>query len=172
MKLTSSKKSLVALSAAAAITLGGGLAFASTYSWNTTAATNDNTNPTAIAQTETFSVTGIVATTATSTLYPGNTTGAPLSVTLTNTNPYGVAVTNGVVDPGHAITASGLPGASTDCPSHATYTYASTLTVAGPSGTQGTGTVGKVTLDATTPNDCQGATFTVPLVITATQNTN
>jgi hypothetical protein len=106
----------------------------------------------------------VTAATGTADLWPGGPAGR-VYFTLTNPNPYQVtmtAMTSGTVS-------GGAPGCAT---TNVTAGNAGSLSFIVPGGTT-TGTLsipGVVSMDANAPDQCQGATFTIPLTFTGSQS--
>jgi hypothetical protein len=97
-------------------------------------------------------------------LYPGF-TGGDVSFTLDNTNPYSITFTS--MTAGAVTVDAGHPS----CPaSSVTVASASGLSLVSPPGVSGTLTIADVvSMAASAPDGCQGASFDVVLTLTGTQ---
>lgn len=101
--------------------------------------------------------------TPTADLYPGKTNG-DAKLTIDNTNPFDVEVTD--IARSGAITSSA--GGACNADTGVTFTDQSGLTLSVPAGTSQTFTLsGVVAMDNTSDTACQGATFTIPVSLTA-----
>jgi hypothetical protein len=164
-----SKKSVAAVVGSVVVAGGGFGAFAA-YNWT---ATSSSANGAVNAYTMTATATAGTAS-ADSNLYPGG-SGGSLSLGVGNNNPFGVKIT--AVSLG---TPSVNSGAVTDC----ALSTGNSLTGASLSNAGGTNLTlangdtsdtltlpeSDLTMGTAAGNDCQGATITVPVTVTFTQN--
>jgi len=181
MKRLFRTKKRVVTGVVAGFVLAGTAAFAVSFNWVATITGSGN----AQAQTLSFVVTATVSPSPTSTFYPGG-PGAALTFTVQNTNPYPITVTGAVEHSGGAVSTSGGKGTCT-APGGATFnaTYVGMtgtgtgtggLTVAGSGtitvtiGTTASTSTSAIALAADTADGCQGATYSVPLDVTAGQS--
>jgi len=140
---------------AAAVTLGGGVAYAA---WTSNGAGTANAKAgTAIPLTT--DLTGIAITTGL--LYPNGPAG-DVQLKITNPNPYPVTVT-GIVPTG-TVTASGGTGTCTT--TGVTFT-AQTMSLVIPAGQTSAAQTftGAASMSSAAENGCQGATFTIPVTL-------
>lgn len=96
--------------------------------------------------------------------YPGGPATA-LAVAVSNPNPFAVQVTSVALDPSRPVTVSGASGTCSAPPVSVSATGLSLSVPANASGTVLT-VPGALTLGSSTDSGCQGATFTVPVVLT------
>ncbi|MGQ0467096.1 MAG: hypothetical protein ACT4QG_17490 [Sporichthyaceae bacterium] len=115
---------------------------------------------------ETFTTTA-TATSAT-VLYPGI-ANAPISIVVNNSaNTYALTVTNLAVDPGRSITAdAGHAGCTAPAITVASAILSLTVAAGASSAPQ---TANVLSMGPAAQNACQGATFTIPLVLTGRSN--
>lgn len=156
---------LVTVSAVLAVLMGAGVAYAA---WTATG------TGTAGAKATTFQPLTVSAGTTTAQLYPGGSGDAVVSIT--NPNPFAVKITQVSQDstPGKFVS-SDLSANCTDA-SGSTHPTGVTLTTATgtplasvPANSTASITLtGKVTMSAASDTGCQGATFAIPVTVTAT----
>jgi hypothetical protein len=107
----------------------------------------------------------VSASNGTSDLYPGF-TGGDLHFTLTNTNPYNITFAS--MTPGTVTVDAGHAGCAA---SNVTVSPASGLSLLSAPGTSGTLSIDNVvTMSASAPDACQGATFDIALTLTGLQS--
>jgi hypothetical protein len=100
-------------------------------------------------------------------LYPGATGSAVVKVT--NSNPFPLLITQVTLHSGGAVTSS--KGAACDASTGVSFTNQTSLSLALPANTTQTFTLsGVVSMSNASDNSCQGATFTVPVDVTAVSN--
>jgi hypothetical protein len=115
-------------------------------------------------------VRSVAATATTGLLYPSTTYKGTLHLTLTATT--NAKVTGVAVDPSRLITVSGGLGGTPACAgSHITIDGSTGLNFDLTANTASTRSIpGVVAMKIDAPNSCQGATFTVPVILTAQEN--
>jgi P pilus assembly chaperone PapD len=141
----------------ALLTLASGVTFGG---WNVTG-TGSGYSKAVSAQSLTLSD---ASASTTAQLYPGGS--GDLVVKVTNPNPFAVTIT-GVSNGSGSITSN--KGAACDASTGVTYTNTTGLSQAVAAGATVTFSVsGKVAMSNASDSTCQGATFTIPITVTAT----
>jgi hypothetical protein len=143
----------VAVAVGMATVLAGGTAWA----WWSSTGTGSGSGTTG----NVIALTTTASTPSTTTLLPDGS--APLVLTVTNPNPMPVVVTGVQLDGSRAVGVSGAQGGCATPP--LTVNATTNLTLAGGSTTTVT-VPAAITLGSTAASGCQGATFTVPVLLT------
>jgi hypothetical protein len=156
---TSTRTRRGALTAATTVVLALAVSGAAVAAWRTTGSGSG----TATAG-STVALTASASTTPASAALPG---GAAVELTLvvSNPNPVPVRITGIALDPGRTVGVSGASGTCTTVPVGVSAVDLSTTLAAGASDVPLT-VPGALTLGSSAPSGCQGATFTVPVVLT------
>jgi hypothetical protein len=158
-----STKKKVAVIAVAAATLGTVGAAAAAFNWTS----SGNGDGSAVAHVQTINITASTPTEDAS-LYPGNATGSNVSFKIDNPSLYQVTVSS-VVAHGAITSDMGSCGAA-DVDFTPSLTGATGNVVNGGATGQVVTLLHNLKLHADASNTCQGATFTIPVTVTATQS--